>query len=71
MTYLYQFTVDEQRIVLAAHQRFQQALSFVAELHQIRGNLVLADDMTGFLALPEAPPVPQRVNGGLGPEELK
>jgi hypothetical protein len=71
MNYLYKFTPDELRVVLAAHQRYQQALGFVAELHGIRGNLTVAEDLSGFLAPPEAPASPQHVNGGLAPEEHK
>jgi hypothetical protein len=71
MNYLYKFTPDELRVVLAAHQRYQQVLGIVAELHGFRGDLTVAGDLSGFLAPDQAPAPPQHVNGGLAPEEHK
>jgi hypothetical protein len=64
MTYLYEFTPDEKRVITAAHARFEQSLSLVAELHNIKGNLTVADDFSGFVA-------PVATNGAAAPQESK
>jgi hypothetical protein len=43
------FTEDEHRMVKAAHQRYLQVLSFIAELHGLTGALDVDPDLTGFI----------------------
>lgn len=71
MNYLYKFTPDEQRVIIAAQQRLEITVSAIAELHHIKGNLIMAPDYSGLLA-PDAPAAAPHVNGAaLTPEVIK
>lgn len=49
MTMIHEFTPDEKRLVLAAQQRLNQTLAFIAELHSLSGNLSISPDGNGFV----------------------
>lgn len=46
---LYKFTPDELRLVGQVQAKLMQTLQFIIDLHELKGNLTLAPDLSGFV----------------------
>ena len=59
MEHIHKFTEQERRIVEKRQAALMEAVMFIAEMHELKGQVTLAQDLSGIVnSTPQSPPTP-------------